>query len=291
MMKWRENLVGYTFILPSFLILSTFTLFPVIYSIGISFFSWDMISPSPKFVGLDNYLRLFRGDELFNTLWRTFFYTLITVPPSMFLGLVFALLLDRKLKSVLIYRTVFFAPLVTSTVAIAAVWMFVYHADYGLINKILKEWGLPTFRWLNDASTSLIALAIMAIWKNTGFCVIVYLAGLQNISHDIIEAAQMDGAHHLRIIQAIKFPLLTPTTYVLTILMTIEQFQTFTQVHVMTQGGPAQSTQLIVIMLWKYAFEYFQMGYASAIAVVILVIILIITLLQMFFLDKRVHYQ
>ncbi len=100
MMKWRENLVGYTFILPSLLILSTFTLFPVIYSIGISFFSWDMISPSPKFVGLDNYLRLFRGDELFNTLWRTFFYTLITVPPSMFLGLVFALLLDRKLKSV-----------------------------------------------------------------------------------------------------------------------------------------------------------------------------------------------
>ncbi|MFD0676534.1 MULTISPECIES: carbohydrate ABC transporter permease [unclassified Paenibacillus] len=290
--KLREHAAGYVLLLPALLILFVFVVIPIFYSAGLSLLSWDMMRPAPTFIGLDNYVNLFQNDSFYNTLFRTLLYAVMTVPASMILALAFALLLDKGLRWLLtVYRSLFFAPIVTSTVAISVVWMFIYHPDYGLANSMMKWLGFEPLRWLNDSSTALISLAIMAIWKHIGFCVIIYLAGLQGIPNDVEEAAKVDGAGLMRILLCIKLPLLTPTIFFLLIYLTIEQLQTFTQIDVMTKGGPAGSTELIVMHLWNYAFERFQMGYASAIAMVLLGIILLLTWIQMRFVGSKVHYQ
>nr|WP_275983973.1 sugar ABC transporter permease [Paenibacillus hamazuiensis] len=210
----------------------------------------------------------------------------------MTISLAFAILLDKGVRSLItIYRTLFFAPIITSTVAISVVWMFIYHPDYGLANSVLQSLGLQPLKWLNASSTALLSLAIMAVWKQIGFCVIIYLAGLQGIPAELEEAAKVDGAGRYRVLASIKLPLLTPTVFFLVVYLTIEQLQTFAQVDVMTKGGPAGSTELIVMHLYNYAFERFQMGYASAIAMVLLVIILLLTWVQMRSAGRKVHYQ
>ncbi|OXM85338.1 carbohydrate ABC transporter permease [Paenibacillus rigui] len=291
-LKLRENMAGYVLLLPSLLLLIVFVMIPIVYSAGLSLFSWDMMRPKPTFIGWKNYVTLFHNESFYNTLWRTLLYAVLTVPTSMILSLGFALLLDKGQRFVLsIYRSLFFAPIVTSTVAISVVWMFIYHPDYGMANAILKWFGLAPLRWLNDSQTALLSLAIMAVWKHMGFCVIIYLAGLQGIPAELEEAAKIDGAGLLQRLWSIKLPLLTPTMFFLLIYLTIEQLQTFTQIDVMTKGGPAGSTELIVMHLWNYAFERFQMGYASAIAMVLLGIILLLTWIQMRLVGKKVHYQ
>lgn len=290
--KRSENTAGYVLLLPSLLILLVFVIIPIFYSAGLSLLSWDMMRPMPEFIGLNNYVSLFQNKSFYNSLFRTLLYTIMTVPISMILSLGFALLLDKGLRLALsLYRSLFFAPIVTSTVAISVVWMFIYHPDYGMANAAMKWLGLEPLRWLNDTKTALISLAIMAIWKHIGFCVVIYLAGLQGIPTDVEEAAKMDGAGPLRIMLSIKLPLLTPTIFFLLIYLTIEQLQTFTQIDVMTKGGPAGSTELVVMHLWNYAFERFQMGYASAIAMVLLGIILLLTWVQMRLVGRKVHYQ
>ncbi|GAA3407349.1 carbohydrate ABC transporter permease [Paenibacillus hodogayensis] len=290
--RLRENAIGYLLILPAALLLLVFVIIPIFYSAGLSLLSWDMMRPKPVFVGLDNYGSLLASEKFYNSLGRTLLYAVMTVPASMLLSLGFALLLDKGLRfAMTIYRSFFFAPIVTSTVAISVVWMYIYHPDYGTANSVLAWFGIGPLRWLNASDTSLLSLAIMAIWKQTGFCVVIYLAGLQAIPVDLEEAAKVDGASLFRIIAQIKLPLLTPTVFFLLIYLTIEQLQTFTQISVMTRGGPAESTELIVMHLWKYAFERFQMGYASAIAIAMLVIILLLTWVQMALIGRKVHYQ
>ncbi|MFC5449378.1 carbohydrate ABC transporter permease [Paenibacillus aestuarii] len=292
MNRLKENLTGYVLLTPAFVMLGLFVIIPIIYCFWLSFYSWDMLRPNPSFIGLDNYRRLFTDEEFYMTLKRTFLYAFMTVPSSMLLGLIFALLLDKGGKAWLIaYRSVFFAPMVTSAVAVSIVWMWIYHPDHGLMNALLKPLGIGPYRWLNDEQTSLVSLAIMAVWKTAGYCVILYLAALQSIDPHLEEAARIDGATSWHIVLKIKIPLIAPMTLLMLILQTIEQFQTFTQVNVMTQGGPAQSTELLVVQLYHYAFEAFQMGYASTIAITIFIIILALTLLQMVVIGRRVHYQ
>jgi ABC-type sugar transport system permease subunit len=179
----------------------------------------------------------------------------------------------------------------TSTVAISVVWLWIYHPDYGLMNAVLGSLGASPVRWLSDPDTALVALAIMSVWKNIGFCVVLYLAGLQSISPNVVEAARMDGAGSARILRSVTVPLLAPTSFLLLILLTIDQFQTFAQVDVMTQGGPAGATKLIVPLIWEHAFELFEMGYASAIAVVLFLIVMGLTLVQMAVVGRKVSYQ
>ncbi|WP_146071714.1 carbohydrate ABC transporter permease [Cryobacterium sp. Y50] len=287
----RHDFTGYAFVLPALAILVAFSVFPILYSFVLSVFSWDMLTSGPRFVGLDNYSDLLTSGELYRSLSLTAVYTIITVGPSMALGLIFAVLLDQNINAISVYRSFFFAPLMTSTVAISVVWLWIYHPDYGLMNEALGFLGASPVKWLNDPNTALLALAIMSVWKNIGFCVVLYLAGLQSIAPNVVEAATMDGAGFWRVVRSIKVPLLGPTSFLLIILLTIDQFQTFAQVDVMTQGGPAGATTLIVPLLWEHAFELFQMGYASAIAVVLFVIVMLLTLVQMFIVGRRVNYQ
>ncbi|WP_082927770.1 carbohydrate ABC transporter permease [Paenibacillus oryzisoli] len=290
--KWKNNLAGYLFLAPSLLVLIVFVMIPIFYSAGLSFFSWDMLRPNPTFIGLENYERMFTNDEFYHSLKLTFLFALITVPGSLSIALFFALLLDRGSKKLIVLiRSMFFMPMVTSTVAISVVWMFIFHPDYGLMNQFLGWFGVEPLSWLNDTKTSLLSISIMSIWKSIGYCVIIFLAGLQSIDNQVMEAAKVDGATKWQTIIKIKLPLLTPSIFLLLILQTIEQFQTFSQVDVMTQGGPAKSSELIVVQLYHYAFELFQMGYASAISMVIFGIVLLLVLLQMLLLGKKVHYQ
>ncbi|TBL71387.1 carbohydrate ABC transporter permease [Paenibacillus thalictri] len=290
--RLRESTVGYLLVLPASLVLLVFVVIPIFYSAGLSTFSWDMMRPQPTFIGLENYTNLLQSEGFYNSLGRTFLYAILTVPASMAVSLIFAFLLDKGVRwAMTMYRSFFFAPIVTSTVAISVVWMFIYHPDYGTANSILKSIGIAPLRWLNASDTALISLAIMAVWKHVGFCVVIYLAGIQAIPSDLEEAAKVDGAGLFRILFQIKLPLLTPTVFFLLIYLTIEQLQTFTQIDVMTKGGPAESTELIVMHLWKYAFERFQMGYASSIAMVMLGIILLLTWIQMWLVGRKVHYQ
>ncbi|MDF2958359.1 MAG: ABC-type sugar transport system, permease component [Paenibacillus sp.] len=290
--KWKNNLAGYLFLAPSLLILAVFVMIPIFYSAGLSFFSWDMLRPNPTFVGLENYERMFTNEEFYQSLKLTFLFAFITVPASLAAALFFALLLDRGAKKLMVLiRSMFFMPMVTSTVAISVVWMFIFHPDYGLMNEFLGWFGFEPLRWLNDAKTALLSLSVMSVWKSIGYCVIIFLAGLQSIDNQVLEAAKVDGATNWQTVFKVKLPLLTPSLFLLLILQTIDQFQTFSQVDVMTQGGPAKSTELIVVQLYHYAFELFQMGYASAISMIIFGVVLLLVLLQMLLLGKRVHYQ
>lgn len=269
-----------------------FVAVPIVYSIGLSFLNWDMVRPNPKFIGLDNYSKLFASPGFYKSLSLTLLFALITVPTTLCIALGFAFMLDRGSNwTKLFYRSAFISPMLTSTVAISVVWIFIYHPDYGLANDIFQSLGLNPIRWLNDPATSLVSLAVMSIWKGMGFSVIVLLAGIQSIPGEIEEAARVDGAGMWRTLLQIKLPLLTPSIFLLLILSTIDQFQTFTIVDVMTKGGPAKSTELIVSHLYHFGFERFQMGYASAIAVFILLFTLLMTIVQMQVVGKRVHYQ
>lgn len=290
--SWKTNAAGYLLLAPSLLVIAIFVLIPVIYSAGLSLYSWDMLRPTPTFVGMDNYQRLFTNEEFYHSLKITFLFAAMTVPSSMVIALIFALLLDQGSKKLMVtYRSMFFAPMVTSTVAISVVWMFIFHPDHGLANAIIESFGFKPLRWLNDTNTSLMSLAIMSIWKTLGYNVIILLAGLQNTDSSVLEAAKVDGANKLQIITRIRIPLLMPSIFLLLILLTIEQFQTFTQVNIMTKGGPAKSTELVVVQLYHYAFELFQMGYASAISMVIFAIVLLLVVLQMIVVGRKVHYQ
>lgn len=290
--SWKTNVAGYLLLAPSLLVIAIFVLIPVLYSAGLSLYSWDMLRPTPTFVGVDNYQRLFTNEEFYHSLKITFLFAAMTVPLSMLIALIFALLLDQGSKKLMItYRSMFFAPMVTSTVAISVVWMFIFHPDYGLANAIIESFGFKPLRWLNDTNTSLMSLAIMSIWKTLGYNVIILLAGLQNTDSSVLEAAKVDGANKWQVVTRIRIPLLTPSLFLLLILLTIEQFQTFTQVNVMTKGGPAKSTELVVVQLYHYAFELFQMGYASAISMVIFAIVLLLVVLQMIVVGRKVHYQ
>lgn len=290
--QWKEDVFGYLFLAPALIVLSIFILIPIFYSLGLSFVNWDMMRPNAKFVGLDNYAKLFSNADFYNSLRLTGLYALMTVPTTIVISLLFAFLLDHGTKATkLVYRSIFFSPMITSTVAISAVWIFIYQPDYGVMNRFVEALGFERLLWLNSTDTALISLSIMAVWKNLGFCLIVLLAGLQAVPASLEEAARVDGASLLRIIFSVKLPLLTPSIFLLVILSSIDQIQTFTQIHVMTQGGPAKSTELIVSYLWRYAFERFEMGYASTVAIVILLITLLLALLQMAVMSKRVHYQ
>lgn len=289
--KRTNTIVAYLFLAPVVLIALVFSVFPILYSFGLSLFQWDMLTSGPQFVGLRNYEELISSGELYHTLWLTTIYCFFTVVPSVIIGLSFALLLDRKFRGIGFYRSLFLAPMLVSSVAISSIWMWLFHNDYGAINELLGLVGIQPIPWLNSADTALWAVIIMGIWSNVGFVMVLYIAGLQNISNDLIEAARVDGAGTWTIIQKIKVPLLAPTTFVIIVTQTIDQYLTFASIDTLTGGGPANSTRLMVSLLYEKAFQTFEMGYASAISVIIFIVVLILTLINLKIGNKKVFYR
>jgi len=291
--KRKETLAAYAFLAPSLLIFLVFTFFPAIFSLVAGFLRWNLPF-DPTFISLRNYEYLFVdeigaaafGNAMLNTL-----YFMLGIPINMAISLCIAILLNRRLPAVGLFRTAFFLPTMTSMAAISVVWIWLYHpADYGLFNSILIQAGLPIQSWLRDPQLAMPCLIAMGVWRGMGYNIVIFLAGLQNIPGDLYESAEIDGANWLDQFRWITLPLLSPTTFYILIIGVINSLKAFTEIDVMTQGGPLGVTTTIAYFLYQYAFQYFQIGLASAIAVVLFLITLILTLIQFRFVEKRVHY-
>lgn len=293
--RWGErNFAAYGFLLPSLIIFITFTFFPAIYSMVVSLFKWNMPS-DPVFIGLDNYIYLFTDPIEGPLFWKSFlntFYFALGVPINLVISLLIALLLNRKMAGVGIFRTTFFLPTITSMAAVSVVWLWLFHpAEYGLFNSWLIAMGLPVQRWLRDPALAMPCLIAMGVWYGMGYNIIIFLAGLQAVPQTYYEAAKIDGANPFQLFRHITWPLLGPTLfYVLTVGM-INSLKAFTEIDVMTQGGPLDSTTTLSYLLYQNAFQFFQMGKASAIAVLLFVMLLLLTWIQFRFVDRKVHYE
>jgi len=276
----REHITGWGFLLPALAVVGIFTLIPIAFSLWLSFYRWDMMRPNRLFIGLDNYERMLKDDRFWGAVQNTLLYVALTVPTSIVLAFGAALLLNTRLQGRAVFRTAFFAPVVTSTVALSLVWSWIYHPELGLLNGLVTTLGGDRIGWLREPSIALISIGIMSIWKNVGYVMVLFLAGLQQIPRDLYGAAMVDGAGGWQMHRDVTLPMLRPTLFFIVVTSTIDATQVFTQIDVMTQGGPAQSTEVLVYYLYFRAFRSFEMGYASTIAWALFFIVIILTLVQ-----------
>ncbi len=284
-----EQLVaGYGLIIPTIFYFAVFILFPIAYSIWLSFLNWDGMSPDARYIGFNNYIRLLSTSRFWNSMAVTGYYVIGLVPLRMICALFLAILLNQKIRGVAFYRTLYFMPVVTSMVAVSMVFLWIFDPTWGIANWILNTLGLPSSQWLADPTTAMPSLILMSVWKSVGYDMVIYLAGLQGIPDVYYEAAKIDGAGRWAQLRHITWPLLAPTTFFILVTAIIGATQVFDSVFVMTQGGPLESTSVIVYYLYQEAFRFFHMGYAAAIAWVLFLVILALTLIQWKFLRRDV---
>ncbi len=286
----RNRLVALAFLTPNLLGFLVFTMVPIGIGIGMSLFKWDGAN-DPVFIGLNNFMRMFKDSEFQNALLVTFLYTALTVPVTIVLSLLVASLLTANIKFSTFYRSIFFFPYIASIVAVAIVWQFLYHADMGPINEFLRSMGIAEPpRWTSSKDTALVAVAIMNIWRSVGYYMVLYIAGIVGIPTVFYEAAAVDGANVWQKFRHITLPLLSPTTFFIVIISIINSFQSFTPIYVMTGGGPGTATEVLVFRIYEEAFVSSNFGYASAMAVVLFVIVLLFTIFQFRWQEKQVVY-
>lgn len=286
----REAITAYIFILPSFLGFAIFLLVPMVMSAGLSLYDWELLRP-PVFIGLDNYYDLAR-DPLFKTvLFNTAYYAFGLVPLNIVVSLGLALWLNTKLRGLTFYRMAFFLPVVTVTVAVSLIWKWMYEPRVGIINQGLALFGITGPNWLADPVWAMPALIILGLWKGFGYNMVLFLAGLQGIPAALYEAAMIDGANTWQRFWKITLPLLTPVMFLAVILTVISSFQIFDQAFVMTAGGPSNATNTIVLYIFQNGFQFFKMGYASAIAWALFAVIFTFTLIQMWLQRHWVQYE
>lgn len=265
---------------PALGLFALFTLYPFFYAAQISLTDWDGFADEPSFVGLDNYQDLLASSEFRNSLKVTALYTAGTTVFSLALGLALAIALNRKLRGGVAYRTIFFTPVVTATVAAAVVWMLLFDPFTGVVNVELQRIGVEGPRWLSDPDWALAAITIVGVWKRIGFAMIIYLAGLQTIPPSYYEAARVDGASDWQQFRHVTWPLLTSITVLQVVMAVIDSFQVFDHVFVMTGGGPLGATNVLPMLLYNEGFRLFHLGYASAIGWVIFLLVLSAALVQ-----------
>lgn len=277
----RSNLVGYSFILPNLIGYAIFVFIPVIFSFILSVMKWDGSKAPMEFVGLKNFTQIF-GDRIFvQSFLHTIQYALLTVFPTLVLSLLLAVLLNHKLKGIAIFRTALYFPYIASIVAVGAVWNMLFQPDFGPINEFLKFIGISKPpRWVVDVKWAMVAISVVSVWKYMGYYMIVYLAALQGISGSLYEAAGIDGANGIQKLRYITIPMLTPTTFFVLIMLTIQCFKVFDLVYVMTGGGPGNATKTLVNYIYEKAFTSWEFGPASAGAIVLFAVVLVITLIQ-----------
>lgn len=278
------------FTLPAMLPLTLFWFIPLGYVAYLSFMEWDFMSPDQQFVGLDNYLYLFKNPAFHQSFRVTLWFCLGSVLPSMAIGLALAVMLSGRLRGGGIYRTLMFAPWVTPTVAISIVWSWIYEPEVGLANSVLKAVGLEGIGWLQDPKWALIGVLIVTVWKSAGWCMIFYLVAIRNVPADLLEAAELDGAGKWRAFFKVTLPLISPTTFFLVIVQMIGAIQTYDQINVLTQGGPSGTTRTMLYFYYQSAFTSFQIGEASAVAITIIIICALLSIVSFVAGKRTVHY-
>lgn len=294
----RAHLEGYLFISPWILGMVLFALGPILASFGLAFTRWNLFT-EPEYVGWANFQKLAHDPLFYKSVFNTIYYTVFAVPLGLVLALGLAMLVNHRLRGVSFFRTAFFLPNVVAGIAMLLLWKWLFDPNFGLINLFLDwtglmaalEWiGIGRPQWISSRMGAMPGMIFMSIW-GLGGSMMIFLAGLQNIPRELIEAAELDGAGPWQRFRYVTVPLLTPTIFFLLMVGVIASLQIFNQAYVMTQGGPAHATLFYVLYLFQTAFERFQMGYACAMALVLFVITLIVSLIQLAMGKKWVHYQ
>ena len=289
--KRRNSILPYLLALPTVLFVAVFTAWPVLLSVYKSFFLQRMNIVKfrvPTFIGIDNYTNIFTDPNFLKVISNTLYYVLGTVPISILLGFLFALLVNRKLAGRGIFRLAFFHPMIMPMVSAATLWLFFFTPGYGLLNSALRMFGYQgAENWTGNPNLALLSVIIVAVWKNSGYYMIFYLAGMQNLPGDVFEAAQLDGANWWQILWRITFPLLRRTTVFISTVAFIDAFRTVDHIFVLTTGGPSQASAVLLFQLWQERFENQNVGLASAITVIFIVILLICTISNFLISEKE----
>jgi len=290
--QWREDLAGYTFVGPMVLGLFVFTLFPILASFFLSFTNWNFVAgfSKTKFVGFDNFARLLHDDIFIKSIGNNLIL-IIVVPITLILSLLLAVVIDKKIYFKSVFKVVYFIPYISSIVAVAIVFQVLFHPSYGPINQTLQALGMANPpKWIADPDVALYCVMGLMVWVSIGYNMIIFMAGLQSIPKDLYEAADIDGASKWKQFVSITVPLLSPTTFFLLVTGIIGTFKVFDIIAVLTGGGPANSTTVVVYRLYETAFVNLDSGYASSMSIVLLFFVLIVTLVQWFGQRKWVTY-
>lgn len=276
----KTTLVGYSFILPNFIGFTLFILIPVLFSFVLSFCKWDGFN-AMQFVGLKNFSSIFNDRVFKSSFWKTINYTIFTVLFTMLMALFLSVVLNNKLKGRNVFRSAIFFPYVASIVAVGAVWQAMFQKDFGPINSFLRAIGVSNPPgWLASTKWAMTALIIVSIWKFMGYYMIIYLAALQDIPAQLYEAATIDGANSWQKFLKITFPMLTPSTFFVFIMLTINSFKVFDLVYVMTEGGPGTATTVLVKYIYDQSFIAWNYGKASAASMILFLVVGVVTVIQ-----------
>ena len=282
---------GYFFLLPVLLHFAVFVAFPVAFSFYLSFHDWNILSEVKRPIGLENYAALLRSDSFVRSVLNTGVFTFSTVGLTVVFSLALALALDRPIRGVALFRGIFYSPVVTSAVATGLVWLWILDPHFGIVNQLLAMVHLPQPGWASSPEWAMPAVVLTFTWREVGFFTVIYLAALQGIPLQYREAAQIDGAGPWQVFRRITLPLLMPTTLFVLVMGTIRATQlSFGLIYVMTGGGPVDATNVIVLYLYQQAFEFFKMGYASAVAYVLFAFTFVLTLIQFKVLGRRAEF-
>ncbi len=287
---WRQYAAFVALAGPNVALLVVFTYKPLVESFRYSTLQWNIGSPTARFVGLDNYVQFFSSPTTAQVLTTTAVFTVTTVGGALVAGLGLALLLNQRLLGRGIARTLSFAPYVLSGIAVGILWLYIFDPRYGLLGTVLGWVGVSSPDWYNTSPWALIMIIIVYLWKHIGYVALIYLAGLQAIPQEVRDAAALDGAGRWRTLRSIVLPLLGPTTFFLLVTTLLASLQSFDLIHAMTQGGPLGSTTTLMYQIYQESFVNGRAGYASAVATVLFVLLLVVTLIQLKFVEKKVHY-
>lgn len=283
-----RNRWGLLFILPQLLSLICLGIVPIIIAFILSFFNWNGFS-APEFTGLDNFISVFSAPDTMTAIKNTLLYAIIYVPCSIVLSLLLSILLNKAFGK-MVYRAIFFMPQIVTSVGIAVVWSWIYQPQFGILNMVLRFFGIEGREWLRDPDTAMGAVIVMSIWWGLGYNIVLFLAGLQNVPRTYVDAARIDGANEREIFFHITVPLISPTTLFVTITTMINAFQVFDQMFLLTSGGPAKKTYTLAIHIYQTAFKSFELGKASTIALIMFVVVVVISAAQFKLSNKWVHY-
>lgn len=283
-----RNRWGIVFILPQLISLVCLGMIPIVIAFVLSFFDWNGFS-SPVFTGFQNFKAVFTDPDTAIAIKNTLLYSVIYVPCSIVLSMGLAMLLNKAWGK-MFYRAVFFLPQIVTSVGIAVVWSWIYQPQFGILNMILKFFGIQGKEWLRDPSTAMGAVIVMSIWWGLGYNIVLFLAGLQNVPRTYVDAAKIDGANERQVFFNITVPLISPTTLLVTITTMINAFQVFDQMFLLTSGGPAKKTYTMAIHIYQTAFKSYELGKASTAALILFFVVVAVSVIQFKLSDKWVHY-
>ncbi|MGG4455255.1 carbohydrate ABC transporter permease [Brevibacillus porteri] len=289
--KWKVNMYAWLLLLPSLIFLLLFTFYPVIQTFILSFHQADLGSPEPFFNGIDNYKQMVEDEVFWKVLTNNIWFAIGTVPTSVALALAMALFANKAIRGKGFIRTAYFYPTVVPMIAVANIWLFIYTPEYGALSHVMEWFGKGDMNWLGDQKNVMWAMIFMVIWKEAGYFMIFYLAGLQNISQELYESASMEGASSWTVFRRITFPLLMPTTMFVSIIAFTNSFKLVDHLVIMTKGGPDNASNLLLYYIYETAFSFWDQGMASALTIVMVVLLLLVAAFQFFGMDKKIHYN